>query len=83
AIVGDGSRVEALKKVAVPFLVIHGDADPLVRPEGGADTAKSVPGAKHVVIEGMGHDLPAELCPRYVELIAAHARATEQRAAAE
>src|SRR5690606_22586010 len=58
AIMGDGSRVEALKKVRVPFLVIHGDADPLVRPEGGADTAKSVPGAKHVVIEGMGHDLP-------------------------
>ncbi|MEQ8283687.1 MAG: alpha/beta hydrolase [Parvibaculum sp.] len=83
AIMGDGSRVAALKKVRVPFLVIHGDADPLVRPEGGADTAKSVPGAKHVVIEGMGHDLPVELCPQYVELIATHARAAEQKAAAE
>ncbi|PKQ01446.1 MAG: alpha/beta hydrolase, partial [Alphaproteobacteria bacterium HGW-Alphaproteobacteria-12] len=35
AIVGDGSRVDALKKVRVPFLVIHGDADPLVPPAGG------------------------------------------------
>lgn len=83
AIVGDGSRVDELKKVRVPFLVIHGDADALVPPSGGEDTAKSVPGAKHVVIEGMGHDLPVELCPRYVELIATHARAAERKAAAE
>jgi pimeloyl-ACP methyl ester carboxylesterase len=83
AIVGDGSRVEELKQVRVPFLVVHGDSDPLVPPSGGEDTAKSVPGAKHVVIEGMGHDLPVELCPRYVELIAGHARAAERKAAAE
>ena len=83
AIVGDGSRVDELKKVRVPFLVIHGDADPLVPPAGGEDTAKSVPGAKHVLIEGMGHDLPAELCPQYVELIVGHARAAEARQAAE
>jgi len=83
AIVGDGSRVDALKKVRVPFLVIHGDADPLVPPAGGEDTAKCVPGAKLVMIEGMGHDLPVELCPQYVSLIAGHARAAESRQAAE
>ncbi|MEP2827640.1 alpha/beta hydrolase [Parvibaculum sp.] len=83
AIVGDGSRVDELKQVSVPFLVIHGDADPLVPPSGGEDTAKSVPGAKHVVIEGMGHDLPVELCGQYVDLIASHARAAERQQAAE
>lgn len=83
AIIGDGSRVEELKKVKLPFLVIHGDADPLVRPQGGEDTARSVPGAKLVMIEGMGHDLPVELCPRYVELIAGHALAAERKQAAE
>lgn len=83
AIVGDGSRVDELKKVRVPFLVVHGDSDPLVPPSGGEDTAKSVPGAKHVVIEGMGHDLPVELCAQYVELISTHARAAERKAAAE
>jgi pimeloyl-ACP methyl ester carboxylesterase len=83
AIVGDGSRVDELKQVRVPFLVIHGDADPLVPPPGGEDTAKSVPGAKHVVIEGMGHDLPVELCAQYVDHIATRARAAEQKAAAE
>lgn len=83
AIVGDGSRVERLKNVRVPFLVIHGLADPLVTHDGGTDTAKSVPGAKLEMIEGMGHDLPAELCPRFVELIADHAIAAEKKAAAE
>jgi pimeloyl-ACP methyl ester carboxylesterase len=79
----DGSRVEELGKVRVPFLVIHGLADPLVPPEGGIDTAKSVPGATLELIEGMGHDLPDELCPRFVELVAAHAESAGGRAAAE
>lgn len=83
AIVGDGSRVELLKEVRLPFLVIHGLADPLVPVEGGIDTVKSVPGAKLELIEGMGHDLPDELCPRFVDLIASHAEAATQRAAAE
>nr|AQL90333.1 EST5 [uncultured bacterium] len=83
AIVGDGSRVERLKKVHVPFLVIHGKADPLVRVEGGIDTAKSVPGARLELIDGMGHDMPVELTSRFVELIEAHARAAERKAAAE
>ena len=74
-IVGDGSRVEELAHVRVPFLVIHGRADPLVPVEGGIDTAKSVPGAKLELIEGMGHDLPVPLCETYVRLIADHARA--------
>lgn len=73
AIVGDGSRVERLKDVAVPFLVVHGLADPLVPPQGGIDTAKAVAGARLELIEGMGHDLPVELCPLYVEMIATHA----------
>lgn len=79
----DGSRVDLLKDVRLPFLVVHGLADPLVPVEGGKDTAKSVPGAKLELIEGMGHDLPVELCPRFVDLIASHAEAATRRAAAE
>ena len=83
AIIADGSRVERLKKVHLPFLVIHGKADPLVPVEGGIDTAKHVAGAKLELIDGMGHDLPVELCPRYVELIADLADSAERKAAAE
>ncbi len=83
AIVGDGSRVDLLKDVHLPFLVVHGLADPLVPVEGGKDTAKSVPGAKLELIDGMGHDLPDELCPRFVDLIASHAETATRWAAAE
>lgn len=83
AIVADGSRVDRLKKVHLPFLVIHGKDDPLVTVEGGIDTAKHVAGAKLELIEGMGHDLPVELCPHYVELIADLANSAARKAAAE
>ncbi|MES1990017.1 MAG: alpha/beta hydrolase [Pseudomonadota bacterium] len=83
AIIADGSRCERLKSVKLPFLVIHGNDDPLVPPGGGIDTAKYVTGSKLVLIDGMGHDLPVELCPRYVELIAELAESAERKAAAE
>ncbi|MEQ9520734.1 MAG: alpha/beta fold hydrolase [Parvibaculum sp.] len=74
AIVADGSRVERLKSVTVPTLVIHGKDDNLVRVEGGIDTAKSIPGARLELIDGMGHDLPEGLCDRLLALVIGHAR---------
>jgi pimeloyl-ACP methyl ester carboxylesterase len=57
----------------VPTLVIHGDADPLVPLACGVDTAESIPGARLVVVEGMGHALPISHWRRIVDAIAAHA----------
>jgi proline iminopeptidase len=57
----------------VPTLVIHGAADPLVPLACGLDPAGRVPGARLEVIEGMGHDLPAQLLERLIALIDAHA----------
>ena len=74
AILASGSRTEALKNVKLPTLVIHGDADPLVPIEGGKDTASSILGAKFLVIEGMGHNIPDELAPRIIEVISTHAK---------
>jgi pimeloyl-ACP methyl ester carboxylesterase len=69
AINASGSRTEALRSVTVPFTVIHGDADTLVTPTGGARTAEAVPHATHVEIEGMGHNLPRALWPRIMDEI--------------
>ena len=44
AMVASGDRTGALGAVAVPTLVIHGDADTLVPPSGGEATARAVPG---------------------------------------
>ena len=53
--------------------MIHGKADPLVPVSGGVDTAQLIPGATLELIEGMGHDLPDELLPQFVELIRSNA----------
>ena len=73
AILASGSRKQALAAVRVPTLVLHGDADPLVPLACGVDTAESVPGAKLVVIKGMGHALPISMWPQIIDAIAAHA----------
>ena len=69
AILADGDRRERLRAVRVPTLVIHGKDDPLVPVEGAIDTAESIPGARLLVIEGMGHDLPRGAWPRIIDAI--------------
>ncbi len=58
AIIASGDRTERLQSVSAPTVVIHGTKDRLVSPSGGRATAKAIPGARLVKIEGMGHDLP-------------------------
>lgn len=69
AIMTGSSRKDALRSVKTPTLVIHGDADPLVPIAGGFDTAEAIPGAKMLVIEGMGHELPEGAWPRVMAAI--------------
>ena len=75
AILASGSRKARLGSVKTPTLVIHGTVDPLVRPEGGKDTAASIPGAKLMMIEGMGHALPIPMWPQIIDAIDRHAHA--------
>ena len=74
AITSAPERSDLLRSIAVPTLVIHGAADPLVPLACGEDTAAQVPGARLEVIEGMGHDLPVQLNERMLALIDANAR---------
>ena len=73
AIIASPDRTAGLRSVAVPTLVIHGEADPLVDVSGGRATAAAVPGAELIVLPGMGHDLPRALWPRVLDAIAANA----------
>jgi len=56
-----------------PALVIHGVRDPLVPVAAGRQLASLIPGAKMDLIEGMGHDLPMALWPRFADGISAAA----------
>ncbi len=62
AIAADGSRVQALREVEVPTLVVHGADDPLVHHWAGRSIADAVPGAHFRLVRGMGHDLPPAVC---------------------
>ncbi|GGL98828.1 alpha/beta fold hydrolase [Deinococcus aerophilus] len=44
-----------LAGLTVPTLVVHGDADPLVRYENGQHLAASIPGAEFITYPGTGH----------------------------
>ncbi len=81
AILASGSRKERLRSVTAPTLVIHGTVDPLVRPEGGMDTAASIPGAKLMMVEGMGHAIPIPMWPQIIDAIDKHAHGAAKKAA--
>jgi pimeloyl-ACP methyl ester carboxylesterase len=71
AIAADGDRSTLLRELKVSTQVIHGRADALVPVAAGIDLAKKIPGAQLDLIDGMGHDLPEALWPRFVSGIEA------------
>ncbi|MFM9033620.1 MAG: alpha/beta fold hydrolase [Mycobacterium sp.] len=61
AVLGSGSLRRYDGRITAPTVVIHGRADRLMRPAGGRAIARSIPGARLVLFEGMAHDLPQPL----------------------
>lgn len=61
AILGSGSLRRYDRQITAPTVVIHGKADKLMRPSGGRAIARAIPGARLVLFDGMGHDLPEPL----------------------
>ena len=81
AVLASGDRTEALRTLTVPTLVVHGRVDPLITLSGGEATAAAIPGAKLVVFDEMGHDLPERYWPDLVvELVTNTRRANESDA---
>ncbi|MBK6295764.1 MAG: alpha/beta fold hydrolase [Rhodoferax sp.] len=75
AIVADSDRADALGRITAPTLVLHGKADPLVPYAHGEDTARRIPGARLVGIDGMGHDLPPGVVQRLLPPLLTHLKA--------
>lgn len=72
AIKKSGSRLEELKQLEIPTLIIHGTSDPLVHLSHGEKCAKIIPNAKKLFLEGMGHHLPKEYCEEITNVIIDH-----------
>ncbi len=77
AVLADTTRAAALGGIRTPTLVVHGKADPLVPFACGEDTARRIPGAKLVGIDGMGHDLPPGVVERLLALLVPHFKAAQ------
>ena len=69
AAITERDRTADLGKLTVPFAVIHGTRDRVIRPNGGQATAAAVNGAKLTLIDGMGHDLPRWVWPQVIDTI--------------
>jgi pimeloyl-ACP methyl ester carboxylesterase len=79
AIIASGDRTPAVSRITAPTLVVHGTKDKLVRVSGGKATARAIRGARLMLVDGMGHDLPRGVWPRLVDAIAGHAAGAEAR----
>jgi len=69
AILNQPDRSRALKALRMPVAIVHGSADKMVHVSGGRATARVIPGAELLVIDGMGHDMPTELFETYTDII--------------
>ena len=76
AVAADAGRADELARVKPRTLVLHGKADPLVPFACGHDTARRIPGARLVGIEGMGHDLPPGVVERLLQPLVPHLMAS-------
>jgi pimeloyl-ACP methyl ester carboxylesterase len=76
AILKSGNRTRELRRITAPTLVIHGNKDKLINISGGRATARAIDGAKLLVIDGMGHDLPEAFWPQIRDAIVENTAST-------
>lgn len=69
AVLGSGSLRRYNHGTVAPTVVIHGRADKLMRPFGGRAVARAIDGARLVLFDGMGHDLPQQLWDQVIGVL--------------
>jgi pimeloyl-ACP methyl ester carboxylesterase len=72
AVLGSGSLLHYNRRTVAPTVVIHGREDILVRPYSGRAVAKAISGARLVLFDGMGHDLPEQLWDQVIGVLASN-----------
>ena len=69
AVLASGTLLHYDRKIVAPTVVLHGRADKLMRPSGGRAVARAIDGARLVLFDGMGHDLPQQLWDRVIDVL--------------
>jgi pimeloyl-ACP methyl ester carboxylesterase len=78
AILGTGSLLRFTRRITAPTVVVHGSVDPMVRLRNGRNLARLIVGSRFVVVEGMGHDLPAAVWRPVVDALVENLAAKHQ-----
>ena len=66
------NRLNRLKEIRLPTLVVHGSEDPLVPLEHGLAVAVQIEGSEVMIMEGIGHELPIEFIPELTNRLVSH-----------
>ena len=74
AVLCQPDRTADLRGLKMPVCVLHGLEDPMVHPSGGRATSAAIPGSELILLPGLGHDLPRQLYPTFVDAIDRTAR---------
>ena len=80
AILGTGSLLKFTRRIVAPTVVIHGSEDPLVRIRNGRNLARAIDGARFIVVDGMGHDLPSPVWRPVVDAVVENAASSPRSA---
>ena len=75
AILGTGSLLRFTRLITAPTIVVHGSDDPMMRIRNGRNLARTIEGARFIVVDGMGHDLPEPVWRPVVEALVENFRA--------
>lgn len=67
AVLATGSLEPVSRTIDVPTRIIHGTADPFVKPVAARQLQQLIPHARLSWMQGMGHDLPEALLPEIAE----------------
>jgi len=69
AVLTQPDRTKDLGRLTMPTLVVHGLSDRMVHVSGGRATARAIPGCELLLLDEMGHDMPAELYETIVDAV--------------
>ena len=60
------SRIESLRNVQIPSLIIHGDEDYFVNVKCGKELAETLPNSRLIIHQGIGHEIPFPMLSEYL-----------------
>lgn len=72
SVIATGSIENFTQRIKAPACIIHGLADPLLKPSCAERLNKLIPNSKVRFIEGLGHDLPDPLSERFSTIMHEH-----------